>query len=216
MAEAYPITNQNSNQSSTHNSPNRPQPDPTNQQPYPTNHTNQSNQDSPKALKSENMEYEYGGVGVGNMEYGGVGDVVDENMENVYSSSLGDSKFADDTVEMSGNFFSQVRYPCTLYTSPYPLSPVLPVLPVPYTPVAPCSSHVACMPLAPTPVSPCHIQWFNRTHTYTPTPTHIHTHTHTHALPLPQLDSMIAAVKVESSALDSMKEKLREVRSLLE
>ena len=29
--------------------------------------------------------------------------------ENVYSSSLGDSKFADDTIEMSGNFFSQVR-----------------------------------------------------------------------------------------------------------
>ena len=28
--------------------------------------------------------------------------------ENVYSSSLGDSKFADDTIEMSGNFFSQV------------------------------------------------------------------------------------------------------------
>jgi hypothetical protein len=29
--------------------------------------------------------------------------------ENVYSSSIGDSKFADDTIEMSGNFFSQVR-----------------------------------------------------------------------------------------------------------
>lgn len=29
--------------------------------------------------------------------------------ENVYSSSLGDSKFADDTIEMSGNFFSQVE-----------------------------------------------------------------------------------------------------------
>jgi hypothetical protein len=28
--------------------------------------------------------------------------------ENVYSSSIGDSKFADDTIEMSGNFFSQV------------------------------------------------------------------------------------------------------------
>ena len=28
--------------------------------------------------------------------------------DNVYSSSLGDSKFADDTIEMSGNFFSQV------------------------------------------------------------------------------------------------------------
>ena len=28
--------------------------------------------------------------------------------ENIYSSSLGDSKFADDTIEMSGNFFSQV------------------------------------------------------------------------------------------------------------
>eukprot|EP00598_Pedospumella_elongata_P002037 CAMPEP_0184986466 /NCGR_PEP_ID=MMETSP1098-20130426/16896_1 /TAXON_ID=89044 /ORGANISM="Spumella elongata, Strain CCAP 955/1" /LENGTH=507 /DNA_ID=CAMNT_0027510741 /DNA_START=164 /DNA_END=1687 /DNA_ORIENTATION=+ len=55
--------------------------------------------------------------------------------ENVYASSLGDSKFADDTIEMSGNFFSQ-------------------------------------------------------------------------------LDSMIAAVKVESSALDSMKEKLREVENL--
>jgi len=55
--------------------------------------------------------------------------------DNVYSSSLGDSKFADDTIEMSGNFFSQ-------------------------------------------------------------------------------LDSMIAAVKVESSALDSMKEKLKEVENL--
>ena len=30
--------------------------------------------------------------------------------ENVYASSLGDSKFADDTIEMSGNFFSQVRF----------------------------------------------------------------------------------------------------------
>jgi hypothetical protein len=28
--------------------------------------------------------------------------------ENIYSSSLGESKFADDTIEMSGNFFSQV------------------------------------------------------------------------------------------------------------
>lgn len=30
--------------------------------------------------------------------------------DNVYSSSIGDSKFADDTIEMSGNFFSQVRH----------------------------------------------------------------------------------------------------------
>lgn len=29
--------------------------------------------------------------------------------ENIYASSLGDSKFADDTIEMSGNFFSQVK-----------------------------------------------------------------------------------------------------------
>ena len=28
--------------------------------------------------------------------------------ENVYTSSIGDSNFADDTIEMSGNFFSQV------------------------------------------------------------------------------------------------------------
>lgn len=31
---------------------------------------------------------------------------MDEN--NLYTSSLGDSNFADDTIEMSGNFFSQV------------------------------------------------------------------------------------------------------------
>ena len=29
--------------------------------------------------------------------------------QNVYTSSIGDSNFADDTVEMSGNFFSQVN-----------------------------------------------------------------------------------------------------------
>ncbi len=29
--------------------------------------------------------------------------------ENVYSSNIGDSNFADDTIEMSGNFFSQVK-----------------------------------------------------------------------------------------------------------
>ncbi len=28
--------------------------------------------------------------------------------DNVYSSNIGDSNFADDTIEMSGNFFSQV------------------------------------------------------------------------------------------------------------
>lgn len=32
--------------------------------------------------------------------------------DNVYSSSIGDSKFADDTIEMSGNFFSQVPRMC--------------------------------------------------------------------------------------------------------
>jgi hypothetical protein len=35
----------------------------------------------------------------------------ESNMEdNVYSSTIGDSNFADDTIEMSGNFFSQVFF----------------------------------------------------------------------------------------------------------
>jgi hypothetical protein len=80
--------------------------------------------------------------------------------DNVYSSSIGDSKFADDTIEMSGNFFSQVRLWYTAFATIVRLTSSL------------------------------------------------------HYSTLPQLDSMIAAVKVESSALDSMKEKLKEVENL--
>jgi IS1 family transposase len=80
--------------------------------------------------------------------------------DNVYSSSIGDSKFADDTIEMSGNFFSQVRLWYAAFAT------------------------VFC---------------FTSSSDYST---------------LPQLDSMIAAVKVESSALDSMKEKLKEVENL--
>lgn len=39
--------------------------------------------------------------------------------ENIYASSLGDSKFADDTIEMSGNFFSQVSHPFTHFSLHY-------------------------------------------------------------------------------------------------
>jgi hypothetical protein len=50
------------------------------------------------------------------------GDSHDSLMDDsvMYSSALGDAQFADDTVEMSGNFFSQVN--CLLllsYTVPH-------------------------------------------------------------------------------------------------
>lgn len=80
--------------------------------------------------------------------------------DNVYSSSIGDSKFADDTIEMSGNFFSQVKKAIMVY-------------------------HVD-----------------------------VQVTDDNFIIHYVQLDSMIAAVKVESSALDSMKEKLREVENL--
>jgi len=50
------------------------------------------------------------------------GDSHDSLMDDsvMYSSALGDAQFADDTVEMSGNFFSQVNYLLLLsYTVPH-------------------------------------------------------------------------------------------------
>jgi len=50
------------------------------------------------------------------------GDSHDSLMDDsvMYSSALGDAQFADDTVEMSGNFFSQVNFLLLLsYTVPH-------------------------------------------------------------------------------------------------
>lgn len=48
--------------------------------------------------------------------------------ENIYASSLGDSKFADDTIEMSGNFFSQVSHPFTHLSLHYLTLPTSPFI----------------------------------------------------------------------------------------